>query len=359
MTAFVRARNLPYSVEDIRKMIKGCRICGECKPRFHKPPKVNLIKATQPMGRLNLDFKGPLPSCTSNNYMLTIVDEYSRYPFAIPCEGTSASTVNKASCQLYSLFGVPSYIHSDRGAAFMSKELRGHLHDKGIATSRTTPYNPQGNGLVERYNGTIWKAVTLALKSHNLSNKHWEVVLPDALHSIRTLISTATNCTPHERVFNFQRRTSTGVSLPTWLSSPGPVLLRRFVRKSKYDPLVDEVELFEANPQYANIRHPDGRESTVSLRDLAPCGNNEDISSSTEEPERANIENTSPSSDDNPERETVREPGYTPSTTIPSLANQKESVTVDFKNSIESSVENPPCLRRSKRAHKPPDRLDL
>ena len=49
MTAFVRARNLPYSVEDIRKMIKGCRICGECKPRFHKPPKVNLIKATHPV----------------------------------------------------------------------------------------------------------------------------------------------------------------------------------------------------------------------------------------------------------------------------------------------------------------------
>ena len=186
-----------------------------------------------------------------------------------------------------------------------------------------------------------------------------EVVLPDALHSIRTLISTATNCTLHEKVFNFQRRTSTGVSLPTWLSSPGPVLLRRFVRKSKYDPLVDEVELLEANPPYANIRHPDGRDSTVSLRDLAPCGNNEDISSSTEEPERANIENTSPSSDDNPERETVSEPVYTPSTTIPSLANQKESVTVDFKHSIESSVENPPSLRRSKRAHKPPDRLDL
>ena len=122
--------------------------------------------------------------------------------------------------------------------------------------------------------------------------------------------------------------------MPTWLSSPGPVLLRRLVCKLKYDPLVDEIELLEANPQYANIRHPDGRDSSVSLRDLAPCGDNEDISSSTEEPERANIENTLPSSDDNPERETAREPVYTPSTTIPSLANQKESVTVNFKNSM-------------------------
>lgn len=51
------------------------------------------------------------------------------------------------------------------------------------------------------------------------------------------------------------------------------VLLRRNVRNSKYDPLVDEVELVEANPHYAHIRHSDGRVSTVSLKDLAPKGN--------------------------------------------------------------------------------------
>ena len=43
-------------------------------------------------------------------------------------------------------------------------------------------------------------------------------------------------------------------------------------RNSKYEPLVDEVELIEANPQYAHIRLADGKESTVSIRDLAPRG---------------------------------------------------------------------------------------
>ena len=32
---------------------------------------------------------------------------------------------------------------------------------------------------------------------------------------------------------------------------------------------MDEVELIEANPQYALVRHADGRESNVSIRDLA------------------------------------------------------------------------------------------
>ena len=52
--------------------------------------------------------------------------------------------------------------------------------------------------------------------------------------------------------------------------TPGPVLLKRNVRSSKYDPLVDEVELLEANPNYAHVRLQNGTETTVSTRHLAP-----------------------------------------------------------------------------------------
>jgi len=61
--------------------------------------------------------------------------------------------------------------------------------------------------------------------------------------------------------------------MPTWLTTPGPVLLQRHVRNSKFEPLVDEVELIEANPSYAHIRFEDGRKYTVSLKHLAPQGN--------------------------------------------------------------------------------------
>ena len=46
--------------------------------------------------------------------------------------------------------------------------------------------------------------------------------------------------------------------------------MKKHVRNSKYDPLVDEAVLIEANPQYAHVRLEDGRETTLSLRDLAP-----------------------------------------------------------------------------------------
>ncbi|GFR73784.1 Pro-Pol polyprotein [Elysia marginata] len=259
-------------------MTSGCPVCSEIKPRFYRPKQTpNLIKSTQPMERLSMDFKGPLPTCTKNRYLLTLINEYSRFSFAFPCADMTAATVINCLNRLLSIFGMPHYVHSDRGSQFMSEELKSFLHEKGIATSRSTPYNPRGNGQVERLNNTIWKAITLSLKSKGLSIDQWELVLQDSLHSVRSLLCTETNATPHERMFLYSRRSTNVNSLPSWLLSPGPVYLKRHVRASKYDPIVDEVELLEANSQYANVRLPDGRESTVSLRHLAPDGNERQI----------------------------------------------------------------------------------
>ena len=90
---FVRSKNLPYSVEEVRQVTRSCRICAECKPRFHNLAKTQLVKATRPFERLNLDFKGPLPSTDRNHYFLNIVDEYSRFPFVFPCSNVTTATV--------------------------------------------------------------------------------------------------------------------------------------------------------------------------------------------------------------------------------------------------------------------------
>ena len=273
MLHFVRAKNLPYSVEEVRRVISDCTTCAKVKPQFYKPPEPRLIKATSPFERLSIDFKGPLPSSSlSNTYILTIVDEFSRFPFAYPCRDISASTVIKCLTQLFSIFGLPAYIHSDRGTSFMSSDLKRFLTDLGVSSSRTTPYNPRGNSQCERYNAVIWNSVRLAVESRKLKINAWEDVLPDALHSIRSLLCTSTNETPHERMFGYRRRTASGQSIPSWLCEPGPVLLKRHVRASKYDPAVEPVELIEANPHYAHVRFPNGREDTVATRDLAPIG---------------------------------------------------------------------------------------
>lgn len=271
LTHYVRSKNLPYSTDDIKKIVSLCRVCSEIKPRFLKYTGT-LIKATTPFERLALDFKGPLPSTNKNKYLLTIIDEYSRFPFAYACPDTSSKTIINCLKDLFSIFGMPSYIHSDRGSGFISAELRDFLNNQGVPVSHSAPYNPRGNGQIERLNGTLWQTIRLILRSKNLPITDWETVLPDALLSIRSLLCTATNATPHERMFNHTRRFSSGQMLPTWLRAGNKVYRRNPILRSKYDPLVDEVELIEPNPLYSRVRLSDGRDITTSNRNLAPTG---------------------------------------------------------------------------------------
>jgi len=130
-------------------------------------------------------------------YMFVMVDEYSRFPFCFACPDMLSSTVVKCLHQVFSLCGMPSYIHSELGRSLISREVKEYLMKRGVASNHSTPYHPIGNSQVERYNGILWKAMRLALKSHNLPVDSWEAVLPDALHSIRSLLCTSTNATPH------------------------------------------------------------------------------------------------------------------------------------------------------------------
>ena len=285
------------------------------------------------MERLSIDFKGPLETSTGESkYLFTAVDEYSRYPFAFSVPDTSSKSVIMCLDQIFSLCGYPNYIHSDRGSSLLSQEVENYLRVRGIAHSRSTPYHPTGNAQIERYNGIIWKSIALSLKQHNLPILEWERAISLALHSIRTLLCTATNQTPHERFFNFQRRTGQGTSLPSWLTTPGPVLLRNHTRSSKTDPLVREVELLHANPNYAYVKMPDGQESSVALRDLARCPATESDDDSDDEDE-----------DDAPA-----------TGNLSSDSNSPASGSADDQRGFEKR----PSPRRSQRSRRPPDRLN-
>ena len=111
----------------------------------------------------------------------------------------TSKTFSQCYNNLFTLFGIADMLHTDRAKDFMYRETKLRLNSKVVATSNTSRYNPQGNGQAEKLNGTLWKAIEVSLHSRNLKPSDWESVLPDALHSIRSLLCTATNTTPHER----------------------------------------------------------------------------------------------------------------------------------------------------------------
>ena len=269
---YIQRHNMPYSLEEVRETTRNCHTCLECKPKFYKPPQNSkIIKAMRPFERLGMDIMGPKStSSKQNRFVLTLVDEYSRFPFAFPLKSITSEAIISCLKQLFAIFGVPGFIHTDRGSQFLSHEFESFCHSANISHSRTTPYHPNGNGQTEKFNGTIWKAVTCLIHSRQLSDSHWDSVLPEALAAIRSLVCTATGETPHSRFMNFDRRGSIGISLPNWLRSGKQVYLKNFVR-NKDDPIVKPVVLQQViNPHFAQIRHENGYEDTVSTSSLAP-----------------------------------------------------------------------------------------
>ena len=90
LTHFVRTKNLPFTISDIKSICSSCSICAKIKPRFFKPPPQKLVQATRPFERLSLDFVGPKPSHYKNKYLLVMIDECSRFLFVFPCPDVSS-----------------------------------------------------------------------------------------------------------------------------------------------------------------------------------------------------------------------------------------------------------------------------
>ena len=206
-------------MNEILKVTKDCKISAEVKPRFFPPPLGKLIHATAPWQRISIDFVGPKASNTANHYLFSVIDEYSRYPFAFPVRNQSLQTVISCPSSLFYLFGPPQNMHCDRGAQFESQRFLDFLHLFGVTKSRTTSYHPQGNGEVERMHGTLWKTVTLRLHQTCLPMEAWERQLNPALSNLRSLVCRSTGQTPHTLFFGFSQR-SPFLDLPI-ASHPG------------------------------------------------------------------------------------------------------------------------------------------
>jgi len=114
---------------------------------------LTMITASQPLEKMAMDIIGPFPeSETGNSYVLVVADYFTRWMEAFVILNQEAATIaNKLVNEVFMCFGVPTQLHSDQGQQFESQLMTELSKLLGIQKTRTMPYHPQSDGMVERF----------------------------------------------------------------------------------------------------------------------------------------------------------------------------------------------------------------
>ena len=179
-----------------------------------KQPLQQLLYQSRPLGPLELvciDFLQLDRSKGGYEDVLVITDHFTRFAMAIPTRNQTAATTAKALYEQFIVhYSFPERIHSDQGGNFESKVIRELCKLAGIQKSRTTPYHPMGNGMVERFNQTLIKMIG-TLQDHQKSD--WKSYIPALVQAYNSTKHESTGYAPHFLMFGWNPRLAVDVYL--------------------------------------------------------------------------------------------------------------------------------------------------
>lgn len=141
-----------------------------------KRPRNDLAASTTPKDPMNANFTN----------VLTIVDLFSKFAWAIPIRGSSQAEVLRVLRPILRS-GAPKYLQTDNGSEFgggaSSKQsaFKDLMSEFGIKHISSASHTPSSQGAVERFNRTIKMKIYGYLTQHN--TKVWYKVLPDLVRN--------------------------------------------------------------------------------------------------------------------------------------------------------------------------------
>ncbi|GKA42067.1 reverse transcriptase domain-containing protein [Tanacetum coccineum] len=169
---------------------------GKISQRDEMPQ--NAIQVCEIFDVWGIDFMGPFPSSRGNKYILVAVDYLSKWVEAKALPTNDARVVVKFLKSLFSRFGAPRAIISDRGTHFCNDKFARVMSKYGVTHRLSTPYHPQTSGQVEVTNRGLKRILERTVGENRAS---WSDKLDDALWAFRTAYKTPIGCTPYKLVY--------------------------------------------------------------------------------------------------------------------------------------------------------------
>ena len=191
-----------------------CPCLASRKTRVILQEPLGTVTANVPMNIIAIDFLKVGRAAGGYEYILVIIDQFTRFAQTYATTNKSAKTVAQKIFNYFTLkFGVPNHILNDQG-----KEFENRIFDElekifGIKKCRTTPYHPQCDGMVERLNSTFIKML------HTLSEKvksKWRDSLNKLIYAYNYTRHSVTSFTPYYLLFERNPQLSIDVKVSTY-----------------------------------------------------------------------------------------------------------------------------------------------
>lgn len=196
----------PAMSQDVKHWCQTCSVCATRKSsgRNNQGPMQG-IKVGYPMQVIAVDITGPFPeSDAGNRYILVIGDYFSKWMEAYAISNQEAGTVaTKLVDEYFCRYSPPEQLHSYQGKQFESQLVKRICATLQIAKTRTTAYNPQCDGLVERFNRTLEHMLATTLKD---SPFDWEERLKKMCMAYNSSVNASTGYTPFYLLFGWEAR---------------------------------------------------------------------------------------------------------------------------------------------------------
>ena len=139
-----------------------------------------------------LDVCDPTPD--GYRYILVIADYFSKWMEAFPIKDKCADTVADVLVDKIILrFGMPLVMHIDQGREIENGLMKSLCTLLGCAKTRTAPYHPESDGMVERFNRTCLMMLSMFV---NDQRDNWNELLPFVMHAYRTSVHESTGYSP-------------------------------------------------------------------------------------------------------------------------------------------------------------------
>ena len=183
--------------EDTKKWCSSCKICLTRKDtgKHIKAPLKPIEPPLVPMEITAMDILGPFPeTANGNKYILVFSDYFTRWPEAYAIKNQTAEIIAQIFVEhIVFRYGVPKKLLTDQGANFTGGVLKSICEIFKILKLQTSPYHPQTDGLVERFNRTL---ANMLSSYTNSKHNDWDVYIPSCLFAYRNAVHASTNETP-------------------------------------------------------------------------------------------------------------------------------------------------------------------